>query len=192
LYQFHDENKVAKAKQQRPLGQGAYISRENAALQGLPEMNRDLIQVLGQRCPEQQIGAADQGATIMESRKREASLIYQGERGFQPMLGVWAETDVVLADQFGDGNVPAQMETLELAKGAFAALPAGATGPARAEMRRGSLSTDYPECFGDNQKQQGGLAQKVTLRRSISFSHYTGCQRCPKKVGALRRNCLAA
>lgn len=82
---------------------------------------------------------------------------------------------MVLADQFGDGNVPAQTETLELAKGAFAALPAGATGPARAEMRRGSLSTDYSECFGDNQKQQGGLAQKVTLGRSISLSHYTGC-----------------
>jgi hypothetical protein len=80
-YQFHDENKVAKAKQQRPLGQMAYIPRENAALQGLAEMKRDLIRVLGQRRPEHQIGATDQGATIMESRKREALVTYQGEWG---------------------------------------------------------------------------------------------------------------
>src|SRR5271157_5498456 len=39
------------------------------------------------------------------------------------MLAVWAETGLVLADQFRDGNVPAQMEPLEVAQGAFAALP---------------------------------------------------------------------
>ena len=31
-------------------------------------------------------------------------------RGYQPMLAVWAETGLVLADQFRDGNVPAIME----------------------------------------------------------------------------------
>lgn len=39
------------------------------------------------------------------------------------MLAVWAETGLVLADQFRDGNVPAQMEPLEVAQRAFAALP---------------------------------------------------------------------
>jgi hypothetical protein len=39
------------------------------------------------------------------------------------MLAVWAEMDVVLADQFRDGNVPAMMEPLTVAKAAFAALP---------------------------------------------------------------------
>jgi len=39
------------------------------------------------------------------------------------MLAVWAETGLVLADQFRDGNVPAQMKPLEVAQGAFAALP---------------------------------------------------------------------
>jgi len=36
---------------------------------------------------------------------------------------VWAETGLVLADQFRDGNVPAQMEPREVAQRAFAALP---------------------------------------------------------------------
>jgi hypothetical protein len=44
-------------------------------------------------------------------------------RGYQPMLAVWAETGLVLADQFRDGNVPAQMEPLAVAQRAFAAVP---------------------------------------------------------------------
>ena len=123
LYEFHDEEKIAAAKQQLPLGQGAYIPGENEALQGLAQVNRDLIQALGQRCPDQKIATVDQDATIIESRKQLALRTYEGERGYQPMLAVWAETEVVLADQFRDGNVPAQMEPLPVAKAAFAAVP---------------------------------------------------------------------
>jgi len=39
------------------------------------------------------------------------------------MLAVWAEMNVVLADEFRDGNVPAQMAPLTVARAAFAALP---------------------------------------------------------------------
>ena len=39
------------------------------------------------------------------------------------MLAVWGEMDVILADEFRDGNVPAMMAPLALAKRAFAALP---------------------------------------------------------------------
>ena len=41
----------------------------------------------------------------------------------QPMLAVWAELNVVLADEFRDGNVPAMMDPLAVARKAFAALP---------------------------------------------------------------------
>ena len=47
----------------------------------------------------------------------------RGCGAIQPMLAVWAETGLVLADQFRDGNVPAQMEPREVAQRAFAALP---------------------------------------------------------------------
>ena len=43
------------------------------------------------------------------------------------MLAVWAETGLVLADQFRDGNVPAQMDPLEVARRAYAALPSTVT-----------------------------------------------------------------
>ena len=73
--------------------------------------------------PEQRIATVDQDATIIESHKREALRTYEGERGYQPMLAVWAEMDVVLADEFRDSNVPAMMAPLAVAKRTFAALP---------------------------------------------------------------------
>lgn len=127
LYQFHDEEKIAEARQQLPLGQAAYIPGENAALQGLGQVNRDLIAELGRRCPDQKIATVDQDATIIESHKREALSTYEGERGCQPMLAVWAETNVVRADEFRDGNVTAMQEPLPGAKAAFAALPSTVT-----------------------------------------------------------------
>jgi hypothetical protein len=123
LYEFHAQAKIAEAKQPLSLGQVAYMPGENEALQGWAQVNRDLIQVLGARCADQKIATVDQDATIIESRKREAQPTYEGERGYQPMLAVWAETGVVLADEFRDGNVPAQMEPLNAAQRAFAALP---------------------------------------------------------------------
>jgi len=39
------------------------------------------------------------------------------------MVAIWAEADLVLADEFRDGNVPAQMGPQACAQAAFAALP---------------------------------------------------------------------
>jgi hypothetical protein len=123
LYAFHEEEKITEAKQRRLPGEIAYIPEETLPLAGLGQVNRELVQRFGERRPEQRIATVDQDATIIESRKREAKATYEGERGYQPMLAVWAETGLVLADQFRDGNVPAQMKPLEVAQGAFAALP---------------------------------------------------------------------
>lgn len=127
LYQFHDEEKIEEAKRRRAPEEIAYIPEETEALQGLGVVNRDLVGRLGQRCPEQKIATVDQDATIIESRKQEALRTYEGERGYQPMLAVWAEMNVVLADEFRDGNVAAQMEPLTVAQAAFAALPGTVT-----------------------------------------------------------------
>ncbi len=67
----------------------------------------------------------DQDATIIESHKAAARSHYQGGRGYQPMLAMWAEADLVLADEFRDGNVPARQAPLTCAQRAFAALPEG-------------------------------------------------------------------
>jgi hypothetical protein len=123
LYAFHDTAKIEEAQQERLPGQIAYIPEETPPLEGLGRVNRDLIRRFGERCPDQRIATVDQDATIIESRKQQALPTYEGPRGYQPMLAVWAETGLGLADQFRDGNVPAQMEPLEVAQGAFAALP---------------------------------------------------------------------
>ena len=123
LYGFHEEEKIEEAKQRRLPGEVAYIPEETPPLEGLGRVNRDLVQRCGERCPDQRIATVDQDATIIESRKREAKPTYEGQRGYQPMLAVWAETGLVLADQFRDGNVPAQMEPLGVAQQAYAALP---------------------------------------------------------------------
>jgi hypothetical protein len=123
LYQFHAEEKIEEAKRQRPPEQIAFIPEENKALAGLGEVNRELVQELGRRCPDQRIATVDLDATIIESHKQQALRTYEGERGYQPMLAVWAEMDVILADEFRDGNVPAMMAPLPVAQRAFAALP---------------------------------------------------------------------
>jgi len=69
------------------------------------------------------IATVDQDATIIESHKQNALPHYEGGRGYQPMVAVWAEADLVLADEFRDGNVPALQEPLPCAQMAFAALP---------------------------------------------------------------------
>ena len=125
LYQFHTEEKMEEAKQRREPEQIAFIPEENDALAGLGEVNRELVKELGRRCPDQRMATVDLDATIIESHKQQALRTYEGERGYQPMLAVWAEMDVILADEFRDGNVPAMMAPRPVAQRAFAALPAG-------------------------------------------------------------------
>lgn len=124
LNQFHDEALVRKAQQQAlGLGQASWIPGENAALEGLARVNRDAIGVIGRRRAEQKIATVDLDSTIIESWKREAQRSYEGSTGYPPMLALWAEMDLILADEFRDGNVPAIREPLRVARRAFAALP---------------------------------------------------------------------
>jgi len=123
LYQFHDEEKIEQAQQELAAGQVSYIPAESAALRALAQVNQDLVQELGRRCPDQKMATIDVDTTIIESWKREAKPTYSGSTGYQPMLALWAEMNVVLADQFRDGNVPAIQDPLSVARRAFAALP---------------------------------------------------------------------
>jgi hypothetical protein len=71
----------------------------------------------------QRMATIDQDATIIESHKAAALWHYEGGRGYQPMVALWAELDLVVADEFRDGNVPAKQDPLTCAQAAFAALP---------------------------------------------------------------------
>lgn len=125
LEAFHDPKSIAKARE-LATGQGllAFIPDETQVLGGLQEVQEHLIRMAHKRTEKKtECGTVDEDATIIESNKRDAQWTYEGTRGYQPALAVWAETGLVLADEFRDGNVPAAFEPLNCAKAAFAALP---------------------------------------------------------------------
>jgi hypothetical protein len=85
-------------------------------------VNQDLIRkVVGQEAPWK--ATIDLDSTLIESHKREAYMTYLGEKGYHPVIAYWAEQDLVVADEFRDGNVPATMALLPVLQEAISALP---------------------------------------------------------------------
>jgi len=107
---------------QRP-GEGAWIPEENAALRALAAVNTELVRRAVVTGPPGR-ATLDLDATLIESHKRDALPHYKGGRGYQPVAVLWAEQDLVVADQYRDGNVPAGMHTTEVAQRAVSVLPA--------------------------------------------------------------------
>jgi hypothetical protein len=109
-----------------PLWRGAkaMVPDEGERLRGLGQANRRLVAWQQERVP-QAVATIDVDATILESQKRTALPTYDGRRGYQPAIALWAEQDVVLADEFRDGNVPAGTGNRRLVERAVAALPPG-------------------------------------------------------------------
>jgi hypothetical protein len=125
LNRFHDED-LELARPPREV-QKSFIMPSSEPVQGLQSVLAGGVRRTAKLYAEQgqplRIATVDQDATIIESHKESALPHYEGGRGYQPMVAVWAEADLVLADEFRDGNVPAQQEPLSCARLAFAALP---------------------------------------------------------------------
>jgi Transposase DDE domain group 1 len=102
----------------------AQLRPESAALEALARVNTEMIRRASASASEATI---DVDATIIESHKRDALPHYKGGRGYQPVLALWAEQDLVVADEFRDGNVPAGMDPLECTRRAFECLPPSVT-----------------------------------------------------------------
>jgi hypothetical protein len=117
LYGFHDERLL----EARP-GQRAFIATETEPLAGLWEVNRELV-LKASRKEEAKEATIDQDATVVESHKEQSQMTYLGERGYQPVINYWAEQDLILSDEFRDGNVPAGMDCLSSFLRATRALP---------------------------------------------------------------------
>jgi Transposase DDE domain group 1 len=98
------------------------VPAESAPLQGLAAANRELLLDLQSRKPVR-TATLDVDATIIASSKRTAKFAYDGERGYQPVLVLWAEQDVIVADEFRDGNVPAGTGNARVIEKAVRALP---------------------------------------------------------------------
>ena len=117
LYGFHDE-KLLEARPE----QGAFIAPESKPLAGLWEVQREMV-LKASRKEEPKQATIDQDATVVESHKEQSRMTYLGERGYQPVINYWAEQDLILADEFRDGNVPAGMDCLTSFLRAVRALP---------------------------------------------------------------------
>jgi hypothetical protein len=106
LYAFHDD----EALKGRP-SSGAFVAEETERLRGLFDIQRALIRnSVGKGSPK--IATIDQDAVIVESSKEEAKTTYKGHDGYQPLINYWAEEDLILKDEFRDGNVPAAYDCI--------------------------------------------------------------------------------
>jgi hypothetical protein len=125
LERFHDKD-LEKLRPKRE-DQKSFIFPSSEPVTALQQVQSGLVRriakLYSQAGQAQRIATVDQDATIIESHKEAAYWHYEEGRGYQPMVAVWAEADLVLADEFRDGNVPAKQDPLTCAKLAFAALP---------------------------------------------------------------------
>jgi len=95
-----------------------------APLAGRGRANRTLVAGLQQGAPVA-TATLDGDATVVESHKEAAPVAYDGTRGYQPVIVLWAEQDVVLHDEFRDGHVPAGCSNVRALEQAAAAPPSG-------------------------------------------------------------------
>lgn len=126
LYAFHCPELLEQARSARGPEQVAYVPAESAALRGLGQVNVEFVAAVAAHgtCTR---ATLDHDATIQESHKQEALAHYKGGRGYQPAVIYWAEQDLVVGDEYRDGNVPAGMRNLPLIQRGFASLPATVT-----------------------------------------------------------------
>lgn len=111
---FHEET-------QRPAGELSWVPPESEALLSLHEVNRALVARAASR--DATTATIDHDGTLIESHKDEATRTYEGFRGYQPLVALWAEEGLVVADEFRDGNVPGGKDPLSSVRRAFEALP---------------------------------------------------------------------
>ena len=195
LDRFHDETLAA----QRPAraAQKSFILPSSDAVRGLQAVQAGLVGRVAKLYAAQEralrIATIDQDATIIESHKRSALVHYEGGRGYQPMVAVWAEADLVVADEFRDGNVPARQAPLTCAQMAFAALPA----TIRERYFRGDSACHEHELLAwlkhpERAQEPGGrigFAVSAVLSGALAQALWPGC---PKRRGGRWQRRLTA
>ena len=117
---FHDEALMAR----QPL-QGSFIPAESGPLVGLKELSRRTVWAYVENVKPGWEVTLDVDAQLIETSKANAEYCYEGCKAFQPTEVSWAETMLVLEDEFRDGNVPASKDMIRVVDDAFAMLPPG-------------------------------------------------------------------
>jgi len=120
LDKFHDEELMYGQPQQ-----GAFIPVESAPLAGLREPNRQVIWSYIEKMKPGQEVTLDVDVHLVETTKANAFYCYDGRKAFQPIEVEWAETGLVLAEEFRQGNVLAGRDIKRVVDEAYDMLPAG-------------------------------------------------------------------
>jgi hypothetical protein len=131
---FHDESLMAS----QPL-QGSFIPAESGPVVGLKELVRRVVWAYVQNLEPGWEATLDVDTQLIETNKANAKYCYEGCKAFQPAQVSWAETMLVLEDEFRDGNVPAGKDMIRIVDDAFAMLPPG---PWQVRVRSDSAAYD--------------------------------------------------
>jgi hypothetical protein len=96
--------------EKRPADERSWVPPETAPLVALFEINKELVGRAANA--EATTATIDHDGTIIEAHKQDALTAYEGTRGYQPLVAVWVEEDLIVGDEFRDGNVPGNKDPL--------------------------------------------------------------------------------
>ena len=86
-------------------------------------MNRRVVHAYGQAKKPGKEVTLDVDAHLVETNKANAEYCYEGYKAYQPMVVCWAETGLVLKDEFREGNVPASRDIRRIVDEGYDTLP---------------------------------------------------------------------
>lgn len=158
LDRFHEDELMAPG-----LFQKAFVPAESAPLAGLREAIRQVVWTYVDRMKPQLEVTLDVDAQLVETSKANAQYCYKGYRAFQPVEVEWAETGLVLADEFRQGNVLAGHGMKEMVDAAYDMLP-----PRQWRVRVRSDSAAYQQDVLDYWQKRGwGFAVSADMSRQL-------------------------
>ncbi len=105
--------------------QGSFIPSESKPLLGLREVNRRAICAYVEAVHPGWDVTLDVDVQLVETTKEGAQNCYEGYKAFQSAKVCWAETLVVLGDEFRQGNVSPSRDITRLVDEAYEMLPPG-------------------------------------------------------------------
>lgn len=124
LYAFDEGMGLSRGRKAQQDLFGGKVARERGPIESLAGAVRASLRAAQLDRPARE-ATIDLDASIVVSEKQQAATTYIGEKGYQPTLAYWAEQQMVLYDEFRDGNVPAGKDVLRVLQRAVEALPEG-------------------------------------------------------------------
>jgi len=125
------------------------MGEDAEGLAGLARVNKHEVGEVVRRDAKTEY-TLDVDATVIEASKESAKWTYKKEKGYQPLLGFLFELGLIVADEFRDGNIPAQSGAVEFLERCQRMLPKGK----RIAYYRADSASYQGEvinrCFGDH------------------------------------------